>query len=125
MIFYEAPHHLRQTLADMVKYFGAERPVTLCRELTKLNEEVHRTTLGEAAAYYEEKDPRGEYVLVVGGSAEKKQTSQWPEDIGEHVAMLEEGGMTRMEAIKTCARQRGVPKNEIYNRINRKDDDTE
>ena len=125
MIFYEAPHRLKSTLADFAEYFGGERKITLCRELTKLNEEVHRTTLGEAAAYYAEKDPRGEYVLVVGGSAEKKQTAQWPEDIAEHVAMLEDGGMTRMEAIKACAKQRGVPKNEIYNYMNRKDDDTE
>jgi len=125
MIFYEAPHHLRQTLDDMIRYFGEDRPVTLCRELTKLNEEVHRTTLGEAAAYYAEKDPRGEYVLVVGGSAEKKQTAEYPEDIAEHVAMLEESGMKRMDAIKACAKARGVPKNEIYNLVNRKDNDTE
>ena len=125
MIFYEAPHHLRQTLDDMIRYFGEARPVTLCRELTKLNEEVHRTTLGEAAAYYAEKDPRGEYVLVVGGSVEKKQAEEYPEDIAEHIAMLEESGMKRMDAIKACAKARGVPKNEIYNLVNRKDNDTE
>ena len=125
MISYEAPHHLRQTLDDMIRYFGAERPVTLCRELTKLNEEIHRTTLGEAAAYYTEKDPRGEYVLVVGGSAEKKQAASYPEDISEHIVMLEESGMSRMEAIKACAKARGVPKNEIYNSVNRKDNDGE
>ena len=125
MIFYEAPHHLRQTLADMVKYFGADRPVTLCRELTKLNEEIQRTTLGEAVSYYSERDPRGEYVLVVGGCTDKPKTAGYPEDVAEHVALLEEGGMTRMEAIKACARQRGVAKNEIYTIMNRKDEDTE
>jgi len=62
---------------------------------------------------------------VVGGSTEKKQTEDYPEDIAEHVALLEESGMKRMDAIKACAKARGVPKNEIYNIINRKDDDTE
>ncbi len=122
MIFYEAPHHLRQTLADMAAVFGGDRPVTLCRELTKLNEEVHRTTLDEALAYYAEKDPRGEYVLVVGGRADVAKTADYPEDIAAHVAQLEASGLSRMEAIKACAKARGVAKNEIYNVVNRKDD---
>jgi len=123
MIFYEAPHHLRQTLADMIQYFGDERPLTLCRELTKLNEEVVRTTLAEAAALYETKDPRGEYVLVLGGCTDVPRVASYPENIEEHVAMLEAEGMSRMEAIKSCAKARGVPKNQIYNAVNRKETD--
>jgi len=122
MIFYEAPHHLRQTLADMIRYFGADRPITLCRELTKLNEEICRTTLGEAATLYEERDPRGEYVLVVGGRTDIPTAQDWPEDIPAHVALLEESGLSRMEAIKACAKTRGIPKNDVYNLINRKED---
>ena len=68
MIFYEAPHKLRGTLDDLAAAFGADRPVSLCRELTKLHEEIKKTTLGEAVAYYKENDPRGEYVLVLAGA---------------------------------------------------------
>jgi 16S rRNA (cytidine1402-2'-O)-methyltransferase len=68
MIFHEAPHKLRDTLDDFEKYFGSDRKISLCRELTKLNEEVMRVTVGEAIAYYKENDPRGEYVLVVEGA---------------------------------------------------------
>lgn len=125
MILYEAPHHLRQTLAELVKTLGEARPVTLCRELTKRNEELHRTTLGEAAAYYQANDPRGEYVLVIGGRTETVTEASYPADVGEHVAQLENTGMTRMEAIKACAKARGVSKNEIYNMVNRKEEETE
>lgn len=125
MILYEAPHHLRQTLADLVKYLGEDRPITLCRELTKRNEEIHRTTLAQAIAYYTEKEPRGEYVLVIGGGVAEAQEESYPSDIGEHVAQLEESGLTRMEAIKACAKARGVSKNEIYTVVNRKVEETE
>ena len=75
MIFYEAPHKLTDTLKDLLETFGAERSISLCRELTKLHEEVLRLNLGEAVAYYEENAPRGEYVLVVaGGELEEKQS---------------------------------------------------
>ena len=68
MIFYEAPHKLRGTLDDLCAAFGAERSITLCRELTKLHEEITKTTIGEAVRYYEQNDPRGEYVLVMAGA---------------------------------------------------------
>lgn len=68
MIFYEAPHKLRGTLDDLCAAFGAERSITLCRELTKLHEEITKTTIGEAVRYYEQNDPRGEYVLVMAGT---------------------------------------------------------
>ena len=67
VIFYEAPHKLRNTLDDLAAAFGPDRSITLCRELTKLHEEVTKTTIGEAAAYYKETAPRGEYVLVMAG----------------------------------------------------------
>lgn len=119
MIFYEAPHRLRTTLADLYKYFG-ERHITLCRELTKLNEEICRTTLTGAINLYGERDPRGEYVLVVEGAAEETKSADYPVDVSEHVNALIDGGMSRMDAIKAAAKVRGVPKNEIYSAVAKK-----
>ena len=118
MVFYEAPHKLKATLTDLVEYFGENRKISLCRELTKLNEEAIRTTLGEAIKIYEEKEPRGEYVLVVEGapegysaSEEEDFTSLSPED---HVAKYEDEGLPRMDAIKRAAKDRGMSKSELY-----------
>ena len=116
MIFYEAPHKLRATLSDMAEIFGPNRKISLCRELTKLNEETIRTTLGEAVKYYEEREPRGEYVLVVEGSdgrvtEESPLLSLSPED---HVAHYENSGMKRMDAIKAAAKDRGMSKSDLY-----------
>ena len=113
MIFYEAPHKLKNTLADLYKYFG-DRKISLCRELTKINEEVCRTTISEAIKIYEEKDPRGEYVLVVGGADKKKAQEEDPADPVEHVKALMDSGMKKMEAVKTAAKLRGEDKNDIY-----------
>ena len=113
MIFYEAPHKLKNTLADLYKYFG-DRKISLCRELTKINEEVCRTTISEAVKIYEEKDPRGEYVLVVGGADKKKVQEEYPADPVEHVKALMDSGMKKMEAVKTAAKLRGEDKNDIY-----------
>lgn len=113
MIFYEAPHKLKNTLADLYKYFG-DRKISLCRELTKINEEVCRTTIYEAIKIYEEKDPRGEYVLVVGGADKKKAQEEYPADPVEHVKALMDSGMKKMEAVKTAAKLRGEDKNDIY-----------
>ena len=113
MIFYEAPHKLKNTLADLYKYFG-DRKITLCRELTKINEEVCRTTISEAIKIYEEKDPRGEYVLVVGGADKKKTQEEYPADPVELVKALMDSGMKKMEAVKTAAKLRGEDKNDIY-----------
>ena len=116
LIFYEAPHKLRATLADMAQIFGGERKISLCRELTKLNEEAERTTLQEAVNTYSEKEPRGEYVLVIeGGSGEVKGEnpllSLSPE---EHVAHYEGLGMKRMDAIKAAAKDKGMSKSDLY-----------
>lgn len=122
MIFYEAPHKLKHTLADMLDAFGDERKISLCREITKLNEEIGRSTLGKAVEYYNANEPRGEYVLVVEGfdgvviSEETEELiSLSPE---EHVQRYVDAGMTRMEATKKAAKDRGMSKSELYKILN-------
>ena len=114
MIFYEAPHKLLATLEDMAAVFGDDRPISLCRELTKLHEEVVRTTLGEAVTMYKEQAPRGEFVLVLAGAPDEKKTVSTPEDAAEYVAKLMEGGMSRKDAIKQTAKDLALPKNVVY-----------
>ena len=115
MIFHEAPHKLKATLDDMLATFGEERRISLCRELTKLNEEAHRTTLEGAVAYYKENDPRGEYVIVVEGASESAAKEDWSEmSVEAHVESYIASGMSKMDAIKAVAKDRGVPKNVIY-----------
>ncbi len=116
LIFYEAPHKLLYTLEDMKNAFGAERRIALVRELTKLHEEVIRTTLGEALSFYEERSPRGEYVIIVEGATEQEAAEDWWETLSveEHVDKYISDGVTQKEAIKLAARDRGVPKREIY-----------
>ncbi len=118
MIFYEAPHKLKATLLDMASVFGEKRKISLCRELTKLNEETIRTTLGGAVKYYESTEPRGEYVLVVEGAEPRCEnnelTSLSPLEHVEHYISL---GMSKMDAIKATAKDRGVPKSEIYKEV--------
>ncbi len=113
LIFYEAPHKLRTTLDDLFEYLG-DRKIALCRELTKLNEEICRTTLGQAIELYKEKEPRGEYVLVVEG-AKYTDIKEWNNlSVEEHIAFYTEGGISKMDAIKKVAKDRGVPKGDIY-----------
>lgn len=119
MIFHEAPHKLITTLSDMKEIFGDERHISLCRELTKLNEEVMRTTLSGACEYYAEHSPRGEYVLVVEGCDENAVQTEESRNllsmsIPEHVQFYIDSGMSKNDAIKKTARDRGVHKNEIY-----------
>ena len=114
MIFYEAPHKLLNTLEDMAKVFGQTRPISLCRELTKLHEEVIRTTLGGAIALYNEQTPRGEYVLVLSGAPEEEKEALTAEDAATYVAKLMEGGMSRKDAIKQTAKDLNLPKNVVY-----------
>lgn len=115
-IIYEAPHRLRRTLAELSACLGDDRPASLCRELTKLNEQTVRGTLGQLSQMYADSEPRGEYVLVIGGAADT-QTSLCGLSPEEHVARYIEAGMSEKEAIKAAARDRGVPKNEIYSVI--------
>ena len=117
VVFHEAPHKLVSALTDMAEIFGDSRRIALCRELTKLNEEIVRTTLGQARDHYSENDPRGEFVLVVeGASGEDKPF--WAElDERGHVEHYISLGMSKNDAIKAAARDRGVPKNEVYQKV--------
>ena len=114
MIFYEAPHKLLNTLEDMAEVFGEDRPVSLCRELTKLHEEVVRTTLGSAIEKYRENAPKGEFVVVVGGAPEEEKTLPTADDAAARVAQLMEQGLSRKDAIKQTAKELNLPKNIVY-----------
>ena len=115
MVFYEAPHKLRATLDDLAAVFGPDRPVAVCRELTKLHEEVIRTTLGEAAARYAEQEPRGEFVLVAAGCP--PQTEAGDEDAAlARTEELRRAGLPLKAAAAQAAEEFGVPKRTLYNR---------
>ena len=114
MIFYEAPHKLLTTLEDMAEAFGADRPISLCRELTKLHEEVVRTTLGEAIARYTEQPPKGEFVLVVAGAKPVEKEAPTENDAVARVKALMEQGLSRKDAVKQAAKELGLPKNVVY-----------
>lgn len=114
MIFYEAPHKLLNTLKDMAEVFGGERRISLCRELTKLHEEVIRTTLEEAVARYTENAPKGEFVLVIAGAAPVEKTEVTLEEAARRVQSLMEEGLSRKDAVRQIAQETGLPKNAIY-----------
>lgn len=119
MVFYEAPHKLRRTLGDFARVFGEERPVAVVRELTKIHEEVWRTTLGQAAAHYREREPRGEYVLVVAG-AQPSGPVQPQGTVEEAAAMAREWmakGLSASEAAKEAAKAAGLRKGDIYKHL--------
>ena len=120
MVFYEAPHKLRDTLADMLTAWG-DREIALCRELTKLHEEVIRTTLSQAAAYYAETAPRGEFVLVIRGAAPAAARSVSLEEALEQVAELQAGGMSRKDAARQVAEATGLSRKAIYDAAHRAD----
>ena len=118
LIFYEAPHKLLSTLKDMKQYFGGERKIALARELTKLHEEIIRTTLDGALEYYSEKSPRGEYVLIVEGATAvaSDEACFWQDlSVVDHVNHYIDGGIQQKDAIKKVAQDRGIPKREVYN----------
>ena len=114
MIFYEAPHKLVSTLEDLAETFGNDRKISLCRELTKLHEEVVRTTLGEAIERYTANAPKGEFVLVVDGAAPVEKEVPTAEDAGEMVKRLMGEGLSRKDAIKQTAKALDLPKNVVY-----------
>lgn len=115
MVFYEAPHKLSATLRDLCDTFGPERPVSLCRELSKLHEEVRRTTLGEAADYYRDNTPKGEFVLVVRGCEPVEEREATLEDGLALVEKLRaEEGLSLRDGVKRAAKELGLPKNQLY-----------
>ena len=123
IILYEAPHHLKATLSVLFDTLG-DREVTICRELTKRFEEIMPTTLKAACGYYEENEPRGEYVLVVAGkdpeeviTEERKKYEDLT--IEEHVKKYEDEGLDHKAAMKQAATDRGIPKREIYNALHK------
>ena len=114
MVFYEAPHKLEDTLEDFVAVFGAERRIALCRELTKLHEEVVRTTVGQALADCATRPPRGEYVLVVEGAPEAPAQEADPQAALERVAQLRGEGLSLKEACAKAGEEFGIKKRQLY-----------
>ena len=114
MIFYEAPHKLLTTLADMAEVFGGDRPLSLCRELTKLHEEVVRTTLSEALERYTENPPKGEFVLIVAGAKPEEKEIPSETDAAARLAELTAQGLSRKDAVKQTAKELGLSKNAVY-----------
>ena len=117
MVFHEAPHKLRATLDDLAAAFGPDRRVALCRELTKLHEEVRRTTLGEATRHYAENSPKGEFVLVIEGAPPKAQEEYTLEDGLAMVAKLQEQGMSARDAVKETAGVCNLSRKALYDRV--------
>ena len=117
LIFYEAPHHLKETLGQLVNALGADRPAVAARELTKRFEEFQRSTLGELQAYYEDNEPRGEYVLLVSGY-DPSLASEVPGEAAlspiELVAQLEAQGLSRKEAMREAAKRLGMSRRDVY-----------
>ncbi len=121
LVMYEAPHHLKATLKELLAALG-DRKITLCRELTKKYEEADRKTISEAIAYYEEHDPRGEYVLVIEGRSrkelEQEKQEAWEEmSLAEHMKLYEDQGIDHKEAMKKVAKDRGISKRDVYKQL--------
>lgn len=116
VVFYEAPHRVAETAKVLLDSLGNRR-VCAARELTKLNEEFFTGSLSELCELFEKKEPRGEYVLIVEGAKDTGTAFFAEMTVREHVAFYESQGLSRMDAIKACARDRGVPKNTIYKQL--------
>ncbi|MCH5252590.1 MAG: 16S rRNA (cytidine(1402)-2'-O)-methyltransferase [Lachnospiraceae bacterium] len=121
-VFYEAPHRLRKTLQLFLDTVGEERGIAVCKELTKKHEKVLHFTMAEAVRYFEETEPKGEFVLVIEGVDEKEQElekqRQWMEmPLEEHMERYLNQGMSKKEAMKQVAKDRGMQKREVYNAL--------
>lgn len=121
IILYEAPHHLRKTLEELYETLG-DRGIALCRELTKKYETVFPTSISGAMAYYEKEEPRGEFVLVIQGKSfqeiQKEQQESWESlTLEEHMAHYENQDISRKEAMKLVAKDRGISKREVYGKL--------
>lgn len=117
MIFYEAPHKLKRTIQDLFDAFGGERKIVLARELTKIHEEFLRMTLEEAKEYYEEKDIKGEFVVLVEGNKEEKENPVSECSIEELMNQYMDEGMDKKEAMKRVAKDKGITKSEVYKQL--------
>ena len=115
MVFYEAPHKLQNTLKDLAETFGPDRPISLCRELTKLHEEVFRATIQGAMDRYAETPPKGEFVLVVAGAKKEAAPEVTLDNALARMEDLMEEGLSRKDAARQAAQETGFPKNELYN----------
>ena len=114
MIFYEAPHKLIATLTDFRKTFGPERRISLCRELTKLHEEVLRMTLDAAVSFYDKLEPKGEYVLILEGARKVEEQGPSMDACLQQVRDLRDSGMSLKDAVKQVSKAEGIPKNTLY-----------
>ncbi len=126
VVLYEAPHRLRATLAELYETLG-DRPLTICRELTKKFEEKKKTTLSAAVSYYETNEPRGEYVLVLAGrsgsEAREEQRRQWDAvGLDEHMRRYLDEGMDKKEAMRAVAKDRGISRREVYQALLQQED---
>lgn len=124
IVMYEAPHRLVKTLKLLAERLGSERKITVCRELTKRHETAFRSTIAEAMAYYEANDPKGECVLVIEGRSREEMRmeaqARWEEmSVEEHMEHYLSQGINKKDAMKMVAKDRGVPKREIYNQLER------
>ena len=118
IVVYEAPHRLVRTLNDLLDALG-DRRIALCKELTKVHENVYRTTLSDAAAFFGANEPKGEFVLVIEGADPEKKRREERESwdilsLSEHVALYEKQGMDRKDAMKAAAKDRGLSKRDVY-----------
>ncbi len=118
IVIYEAPHHLKSTLLELYNILG-DRQLAICRELTKKHEQTVITTLSSAIEHYNNSEPKGEFVLVISGKSfdeiDNENIQDWQQiDIADHVKMYEDSGMSRKDAMKAAAKDRGVSKSEIY-----------
>ncbi len=129
IIIYESPHHLKATLKELSDVLGEDRQLTVARELTKRHEEKLRFTFKEALSYYEENDPKGEYVLVIKGKSrqeqEDEQREKWEDTpLSEHMKIYLDQGLDKKEAMKKVAKDRGVSKRDVYQELlNEKNED--
>lgn len=122
IIIHEAPHHLAALIDELTGVLGGDRSVSICKELTKRYEKVWKTTLEEASQFYKSQQPRGEYVLVIAGRDRQeikleKQKSWDAMSIQEHVAMYENQGIDRKEAMRMAAKDRGISKRDVYQQL--------
>ena len=118
-VFYEAPHRLKKTLAELANVVGNKRRITICKELTKKHETVWQTTFEDAMSHYETEEPRGEYVLVIAGKErseliEEERSRYLQMTVSEHMELYLAQGMNKKEAMKEVAKDRGVSKRDIY-----------